>query len=214
MKCEATACIEKTGFHFLFYIAKIMKDIITQKAAAQFGNGTAVIEAIGTGLIHRTYKVRFSGGNAIILQCLNQRTFSLPENIIQNYILVYKYLDSRENGFSIPPIVPTLQNKYFWRDDEDNFWRATKYVENSYTISVASNEKDAYRASRSFAEFTQALTGLDSSLLYLILPNFHDLQLRYQQFEEPEYHSTIRQHPGRREAPSTKLSAAIPVITD
>jgi len=45
-------------------------------------------------------------------------------------------------------------------------------------------------------------------------PDLFYFILRYQQFEETEYHGITRQHLGHRAAPSTKLSAAIPVITD
>lgn len=162
-----------------------MKEEIVQKAAAQFGNGNIVIEAISSGLIHRTFKVRFdSYPHAIVLQCINQRTFSLPENIIQNYLIIQRHLDNREAGIMIPALIPTVQNKYFWVDIEDNFWRATRYVQNSYTLPVALNKQDAYRAARCYAAFTQALSGLNSSDLYLIIPEFHSLQLRYQQFED------------------------------
>jgi len=162
-----------------------MKEDIIQKAAAQFGNGNIVIEAISSGLIHRTFKVQFdSYPYAIVLQCINQRTFSLPENIVQNYVMISGYLENGEAGVKIPALVPTLQHKYFWVDIEDNFWRATRYVQNSYTLPVALNTQEAYRAARCYAEFTQALSGLNSSNLYLIIPEFHNLQLRYQQFED------------------------------
>ena len=162
-----------------------MKEDIIQKAAAQFGSGNIIIESISAGLIHRTFKVQFdSYPQAIVLQCINQRTFSLPENIIQNYLLISRYLEQVETGVNIPALVPTLQRKYFWVDAEDNFWRATRYMQNSYTLPVALNKQDAYRAARCYAEFTQALTGLDSSNLFLIIPDFHNLQLRYQQFED------------------------------
>lgn len=162
-----------------------MKEIIIQKAAAQFGNGNIVIESISAGLIHRTFKVQFdSYPHAIVLQCINQRTFSLPENIIQNYLIIWRHLEQGDSGVTIPALIPTLQNKYFWVDIEDNFWRATRYMQNSYTLPVALNKQNAYRAAKCYAEFTQALTGLDSSNLFLIIPEFHNLQLRYQQFED------------------------------
>ena len=162
-----------------------MKEDIIQKAAAQFGTGNILIETISAGLIHRTFKVQFeSYPHAIILQCINQRTFSLPENIIRNYVMISGYLETGEAGVSIPALVPTLQHKYFWVDIEDNFWRATRYVQNSYTLPVALNIQDANRAAKCYAEFTKALSGLNSSKLYLIIPDFHNLQLRYQQFED------------------------------
>lgn len=162
-----------------------MKEDTIIKAATQFGKGIPIIESLGEGLIHRTFKVTFTGNeNAIVLQCINQRTFSLPENIIQNYLLVLEFVENESTFIKLPALMPTLQNKFFWVDEKENFWRATKFIENSYSLSVATNEKDAFRVARCFAEFTRALTGLRPADLNIIIPHFHNLELRYQQFEE------------------------------
>lgn len=162
-----------------------MNENIILKAAAQFGKGAPMPELIGEGLIHQTFKVNFTGsGEPVILQCINQRTFPLPENIIHNYRMIYDYLQSQPGAINIPALVPTHHNKYFWIDEEDNFWRASIFIQNSHSLAVPANESDAYRAARCFADLTRSLAGLDINRLNIILPDFHNLRLRYQQFEE------------------------------
>jgi serine/threonine protein kinase len=156
-----------------------------EKAAAQFGKGIAEIESLGGGLIHRTFKVRYAGTEAaLVLQCINQRTFTLPENVILNYRQIYQYLEGNPERVAIPELLPTISNKYFWVDEEDNFWRASRLVNNACSVSSAQNEVDAYRASRCYAGLTSALSGINIPDLYLILPDFHNLRSRYQQFED------------------------------
>lgn len=161
-----------------------MKKTNLQKAASQFGNTIPLIENLGQGLIHRTFKVTFTNGNSIVLQCINERTFSLPENIINNYLLVYNYLQHQPNALKIPALVPTHQHKYFWVDEDGKFWRATGFIPNSSSFPVPQTEKNAYDAAKCFANLTASLKGIDTSALNIIIPRFHDLEFRYQQFEE------------------------------
>lgn len=156
-----------------------------KKAAAQFGKGEVQVESLGSGLIHRTYKVTFPDHLTIVLQCLNHRTFPLPENIISNYRIIYEYLlDQHPGKISIPELIKTLNGKYLFQDEEGNVWRATQFMHNSYTPAHTKNEKEIYLAAKSFGTFTSQLAALDAESLHIILPDFHNLQLRYKQFEE------------------------------
>lgn len=162
-----------------------MNEDIIQKAAAQFGKGVPMLEPIGDGLIHQTFKVSFSGNaEPLILQCINQRTFPQPENIIHNYWLLSEYLQEQPGAIKIPAMVSTHHGKYFWIDEEDNFWRACAFILNSHSLAVAGNETDAYRAARCFADLTRSLAGFEVDSLYIIIPDFHNLRLRYRQFED------------------------------
>ncbi|MFT3824079.1 MAG: phosphotransferase [Chitinophagaceae bacterium] len=165
-----------------------------QKAAAQFGYGDPVISTLTEGLIHHTFRVGFTGSNAskpIVLQCINIATFSQPENIIHNYRLIYECIDSNKT-VRIAPLVPTHEGKWFWRDGEGNFWRAIAFIDNSYTRLSAENPSEACKAAYCFAAFTRALTSIDPQQLAVIIPRFHDLAYRYEQFEEAISKATIQ----------------------
>lgn len=161
-----------------------MKPLTIQKAAAQFGIGEPYIESLGDGLIHRTYKVIFPGNKVpVVLQCINQAMFPQPENIINNYRIISQYLKYHTHSLQIPEIVLTNAGKLFWIDEEGNFWRGTEFVSNSYTPSSLSDEKEAMLVASSFAGFTLSLGGLNSDQLEIIIPGFHNLSFRFQQFE-------------------------------
>jgi hypothetical protein len=163
-----------------------MDQIIIEKAAAQFVTGHMQIKPLGSGLIHRTYEVNsITEGKKIVLQCLNQHTFPQPENIINNYKQIYNYLQLQHPGrIVIPAMVLTHHGKLFWVDESDNFWRATEFMLNTYSPSVSKNPQEAYEAAKCFGVFTRLLSGIDLSSLNIIIPNFHDLKHRYNQFED------------------------------
>ena len=58
------------------------------------------------------------------------------------------------------------------------------FVKDSHSIDTVQRPEQAYEAARQFALFTKSLSGLDAGLLKITLPDFHNLSLRYQQFEK------------------------------
>jgi hypothetical protein len=170
-----------------------MKQLTIQKAAAQFGTGEPKIESLGEGLIHRTYKVSYgSNSGQIVLQCINQTMFPQPENIINNYRIISQYLKYQTSGIRVPEMVLTNAGKLFWIDEDGNFWRATVFIENSYTRSILNDENEALLVAQSFARFTLSLEGLNADELDVVIPDFHNLSLRYQQFESSIQNATIQ----------------------
>jgi Phosphotransferase enzyme family len=160
-----------------------MKESKIEEAAAQFGKGIATINILGNGLINRTYKIDFTESPSIVLQCINQTTFPQPENIIANYQLIQDYsVKARSNKIS--QLLKTKNDKYFWIDAGENFWRATAFIENSYAIPIPENAEQVFTAAKAFATFTQSLNGVKADQLKIIIPNFHNLAFRYKQFED------------------------------
>ena len=153
------------------------------KAAAQFGKGLVAVAPLGNGLINRTYKADFTDSPSIVLQCINQTTFPQPENIIYNYRLIQDYLSAWDNH-GIASLLKTADGSYDWVDPEGNFWRATIFIGNSYALAIPNSEKEVFTAAHCFAAFTQSLNGLPADQLRAIIPGFHNLAARYQQFED------------------------------
>jgi Ser/Thr protein kinase RdoA (MazF antagonist) len=58
------------------------------------------------------------------------------------------------------------------------------FVNGSHAKTVLSNEDEAYEAAKQFGLFTKLLSGFDITKLQYTLPDFHNLKLRFQQFEE------------------------------
>jgi hypothetical protein len=160
---------------------------ILLQAATQFiGNGSEIIiEPIGNGLIHQTYKAKKnSADNAVVLQAINTNVFKSPEDIVLNYSQLYEFLQHQNNGNKIPAPIISNDGKLIWKDSANNNWRATEFIYDSFSPVIASDAEAANTVAKSFASFTKSLAKIDIHNLKEIIPNFHNLAFRYEQFED------------------------------
>lgn len=140
------------------------------------------ITPINSGLINSTFKISDSS-KSIILQKINKTVFPNPADIIHNYSQIYNYLTTADN-FMIPAMVKTYNGETHFLDRDKNFWRATKFIPNTFTPETANNSNDAFEAAFCFGNFARSLAGLKADQLKVIIPQFHDLEFRYSQFNE------------------------------
>ncbi|HEY0680287.1 MAG TPA: aminoglycoside phosphotransferase family protein [Chitinophagaceae bacterium] len=153
-----------------------------QQIASGFGLEQASVEPLGSGLIHYTFKAE-SDGQAIIMQQINTKVFADPNALIENYLVIYDHLKQMD-GIKVPAPVPASNGEWLLKDDNNEIWRATEYISNSYTPAATENAKAAYTTASCFARFSRALSGIELSDLRILLADFHDLTYRYHQFED------------------------------
>ena len=142
---------------------------------------TAVIERITGGLINETWKVSASSG-VYILQRINERIFTNPEDIAYNIRLVANYLREQFPTYYFVSPLSTPDGRDIICIPESGYYRLFNYVKDSHVNNVVTNRMQAYQASQQFARFTQYLSGFDAKSLRITIPHFHDLTLRYEQF--------------------------------
>jgi Phosphotransferase enzyme family len=179
---------------------------LVENAAKQFlGPDPVVFSPLGNGLIHQSFLVSGRGGSIkIVLQSINTTIFKNPEDILYNYNCLFEYIQKQEPEFIMPAPVKTIQGKLGWTDEEKHFWRATTFIRDSYSPMTADHEQSAKTVAKSFALFTRSLAGLDVQLLRVIIPDFHNLSLRYRLFED-----SIERAPIDRLLKSTHLIAEL-----
>lgn len=161
-----------------------MKEILSQ-----FGLGAEYWlnrQPFGNGLINGTWKIESKGGNGpkFILQMINKDIFKQPEDIAHNIRFIGSYLEKNS-----PDYLFTVPRKSIWGDDlviwgDSTYFRMFNFVENSHTIDVVEKPQQAYEAAKQFGKFTRLLSGFDAAQLKLTLPDFHNLSLRYKQFQK------------------------------
>ncbi len=155
---------------------------ILKEVANAFGfQNPFSIDPIGDGLINLTFKIA-DKNKALIIQRLNGKVFSSPTNIIDNYYHIAEQLETIAPKL-IPAPVRTIKNNKYYCDKEGALWRATVYFPNLRTKEGINSIDRAYKAAFSFGHLTKCLSGLEDSLR-IIIPGFHDLSLRYQQFSD------------------------------
>lgn len=138
--------------------------------------------SISSGLINYSISVS-DAEKKIFLQRINQHVFPEPGKIVSNYKKIYSHL-SENTAFLIPSPVKTIDNAFQYTDKKQQFWRAIAFIKNGMSYATSPSAELAYKAAKAFGEFTDSFKNFDSSLLEIIIPDFHNLSLRYRQFQE------------------------------
>lgn len=141
-----------------------------------------VVEAFGSGLINHTWIVQHKG-KKYILQKINKKVFNDPYSIDSNLRLLSSYLSSHHPGYLFTEPLRTKDQKSLAETDNDSCYRLFSFVEGSHSYTVVEDKELAYEAARQFGKFTRLLSGIDIDQLKITLPDFHNLSLRYRQFE-------------------------------
>lgn len=139
------------------------------------------INAFGTGLINNTWKITH-GKDEYILQRINQNVFRQPPAIAQNIRAMADYLDSHSPEYLFVVPLTTVDKKDMVYENE-GYFRLMPFIRRSRTYDVVTTPAIACEAAREFGCFTKNLSGFDASILQATIPDFHNLTLRYQQFE-------------------------------
>jgi hypothetical protein len=135
---------------------------------------------INQGLINATWKVS-SHGHSYILQKINQNVFSRPEDISFNISSIASYLEVQHPEYYFIAPLKTSTGLSYFKDENNAFYRAFSFVEDSYSRNVVGSADEAFEAASQFAAFSAVLNEFDSSQLRITIPGFHDLSLRYKQ---------------------------------
>ena len=140
------------------------------------------IHAFGTGLINNTWKVSYDGSE-YILQRINQHVFRNPPAIAGNVRAIADYLSINSPGYLFVIPLTTTSSHDLVHDKKEGYFRLMPFIRGSRTYDVVTSPEIACEAARAFGCFTRMLSGFDASSLQVTVPDFHNLTLRYQQFE-------------------------------
>ena len=140
------------------------------------------IRAFGTGLINRTFKISYAG-KEYILQQINQDVFEKPALIAENTDVLAAYLSLHFPEYLFIQSLPALDGKSFVYSETQGYFRLSAFVAGSHTYDVVQATRLAYEAAAQFGKFTKLLAGFPANSLHTTLPDFHNLTLRYHQFE-------------------------------
>ncbi|HJS54527.1 MAG TPA: aminoglycoside phosphotransferase family protein [Chitinophagaceae bacterium] len=148
----------------------------------EFGIDTdAAVRPFGSGLINNTWIIE-DGEKEFILQRINHNVFKRPEDIATNISLIGDYLEENHPGYLFVFPSKTISGELMIKNDE-GYFRLFPFIKNSHTTDVVNSPSQAYEAARQFGRFTSLLSGFPVEELKLTIPGFHNLPLRYAQFE-------------------------------
>ena len=140
------------------------------------------IEQIGSGHIHLTYRLK--GESSFILQRVNKNVFKQPDLIASNLRCASDFLKRKHPSYFFLTCVRSLAGKEMEYDVEGYPWRLFPYIENTVTVDKVTSTDEACQAAAEFARLTRFLDGIDTKKFQPTIPQFHDLALRKEQFEQ------------------------------
>ncbi len=140
------------------------------------------VDRVGSGHIHQTY--RLAGRQNYILQRVNKDVFKDPDRIASNLRIASDFLQGTVPDYTFLTCIRSLTGREMEYDTAGFPWRLFPFIANTITIDKVSSTEESYQAAREFARLTRYLDKVDVKKFQATIPQFHDLSLRKQQFEE------------------------------
>lgn len=143
------------------------------------------VQPFGSGLINHTWKISTHDGQPrYILQQINTAVFKRPEDIALNIGNLGAYLQKHSPNYLFAGALPDSNGTYLYVDEKKQYFRLFPFIARSHSVDMVHSPEQAFEAARQFARFTRLLSGFDTGLLKITIPQFHDLSLRYRQFTD------------------------------
>ena len=154
---------------------------------AEFGVASEVpsVTPLGHGHIHDTYLVQ-GPEPPLVLQRINAGVFPHLEHVALNVGAVVQALEAAQRRDDYPletarPLVTTEGQSLAHVKGET--WRATPYLESTYTVQQVDTPQRAASAAEAFGRFCAALVSIDPQTLAETIPGFHDFDRRMEQLD-------------------------------
>ena len=154
--------------------------ILTQFALA---SDVVSCEPFGHGHINKTYLVVTETGERFVLQQVNNMVFKDMDGLMNNIAAVTEYLLERvDDPRQVMQLVRTVDGKPYLYYEQREFWRMTRYVEDSICLQLPETPADFYESAVAFGCFQQRLKDFPAHTLTETIPHFHDTPDRYRAF--------------------------------
>jgi thiamine kinase-like enzyme len=141
------------------------------------------VKPFGNGLINHTWKIIYAG-KEFLLQKINQQVFKRPLEILDNCRLLESFFKTNHPDYLFVAPLPALNHLNYVVDVENNMYRLFPFVKNSHSYNSVTSPELAFEAAKQFGKFTRLLSLFDPAALYTTLPDFHNLSLRYLQYQQ------------------------------
>ena len=121
-----------------------------------------------------------------ILQRINHEVFNDPVALMDNFSRVIDHLKQKSSHAKgvekVLSLIETKDGKSFTLDGNGNYWRMLEFISEGCSLEFPENKNQAYEAARAFGNFQSDLNDLPEPPLVETIPDFHNPEIRYQQF--------------------------------
>ncbi len=148
-------------------------------------------EPFGSGHIHDTYKITTAEEDTYnyILQRINTNIFKDVEELQNNIFQVTTHIRKKLAALSgadpdreTLTIIPAADGRLYYQDDAGDYWRVYIFIERHRSYDKVETAGQAYQGGRAIGRFETLIAGLDPAGIYEVLPGFHDIEMRLNNF--------------------------------
>jgi len=148
------------------------------------------IRPLGEGLINDTFFVETEGNSPnYILQRKNKNIFRDVPAMMNNIYMVTNHLKEKIKSAGGDPfrealtVTPTADGKLYYEDSAGEFWAACLFIEDTITYQTADSSALAFQGGKGIGMFQAMLADMKEPLAD-ILPGFHNMKYRLQQWDD------------------------------
>lgn len=147
----------------------------------------------GNGHINETKLVTVdNGGKKVqyVLQRINKNVFKSPEQLMENYVGVTKFIRKKIEDMGGDPLREVINailaknGKPYVIDEEGQYWRLLVYVTDSMSYDKVERPEQFYDSAVSFGDFQYMLSDYPAETLHETIVNFHNTPDRFRQLTE------------------------------
>jgi Ser/Thr protein kinase RdoA (MazF antagonist) len=149
------------------------------------------------GLINQTFEISSLQGD-FILQNINTQVFKEPYAIDHNINSIGQFYNANRPDQIFTHLVQNLRGETLI-ERAGKHYRAFKKME-GFALDVLTTASQAKEAAHQFGQFTASLAEFPIGGLKVTIPQFHDLALRYHQFEQALIHGDANRIEKAKEA--------------
>jgi Ser/Thr protein kinase RdoA (MazF antagonist) len=143
---------------------------------------SCTLTALGNGLINDTYKVEVTNVT-YCFQRVNHAVFKDPFAIDHNIQQIATYLAESKPGYAFPVPLPTVDGRTIVHIPGGGYYRLFQFVPDSHAFESAETASIAREAAIQFGRFASALSEFPTAKLTDTIPDFHNLKLRWAQYQ-------------------------------
>jgi hypothetical protein len=156
----------------------------------QLEDTVTVVEPFGNGHINDTFlAITGEGEPEYILQRINHHIFTDVDMLSNNIDVVTSHIRKKliasgetDVDWKVLTFLPAKDGKRYHFDGK-NHWRICLYIPGSKTYEEV-NPELSFEAGKAFGRFQEMLSDLPEGAIGEIIPNFHNMEFRLQQFKE------------------------------
>jgi len=148
------------------------------------------VKPLGEGFINDTFIISTVGDSPnYILQRKNKNIFSPVPAMMDNIQKVCLHIKNKVQANGGDPmreamtIIPANDGKLYFLDDEEEYWAACLFIEDTIAYEAAETPELAYAGGKGIGRFQSLVADLKEPLVN-ILPGFHDIRYRFKQWDD------------------------------